>query len=96
MKNTQDSNSKRAGIGSTTLFADLGKPTLLRALAAISTKEEILPLWEESERLRIESRDALQSLVDAIGGIDSSTWLPTEVCEAYERAKDILANAKEQ
>jgi hypothetical protein len=53
-----------------------------------------LEMEREIARLRIESRDALQSLVDAIGGIDSSTWLPTEVCEAYERAKDILANTE--
>lgn len=47
--------------------------SLVTYLATISTKEEIVPLWDESERLRIKGCETINDLRDALRTIQEES-----------------------
>lgn len=75
--------------------------SLVTHLAAISTKEEIVPLWDESERLRIEGcetindlRDALRTIREESAKIFSATAELPDCGLIHRVAAAVLANDK--
>lgn len=73
--------------------------SLVTHIAAISTKEEIIPLWDESERLRIQGcetindlRDALRTIREESAKIFSATAGLPDCGLIYKVAAAALAN----